>query len=120
MTAKIKSEQSATFWAFLGLMVLFLFLHAQVDESHRIEEAAVHYNVGNKYAGKDRYEEALAEYDRALRGDKANWRAWFNRGSTLKALGRKQEAIASFRQVLEFNKNMPAALQQLKELDATP
>lgn len=100
-----------------GLVGIF---HAQVDESHKIQEANVHYNTGNQYYSKKQYEQALAEYRRAVAGNDSNWRAYYNMGSTLQALGRTREAIEAYRAVLERNRKMRAARQKIRALGGTP
>ncbi|HET9480586.1 MAG TPA: tetratricopeptide repeat protein [Candidatus Polarisedimenticolia bacterium] len=100
--------------------LLFLVFHPQVDASHRIQEANVHYNAGNAWYNKQRYDDAVAEYDRALNGNPTNWRAWFNRGNALAELGRRDDAIASYRKVLEHNSRMDAARRRIRSLGGTP
>jgi hypothetical protein len=108
-------------WVYVAIVaVLFLIFHVQVDESHLIQEANVHYNAGNQYFGKKDYVSAVAEYDRAVAGNQTNWRAWFNRGNALAALKRNDDAIESFKQVLKHNKNMTAARRQIETLGGTP
>ncbi len=102
-------------------LVLFLLFHSQVDESARIQEANVHYNAGNKYYETSRYEQAVAEYRRAVEMDPANWRAWFNLGNTLgERLGRTEEAIAAYRKVLERVPGFDPAKQQIRRMGAEP
>lgn len=101
-------------------VVLFAIFHPQVDASATIQEANAHYNAGNKYYEKEAFEEALAEYRRAIAGEKSNYRYHFNMGNTLQRLGRREEAIEAYRKVLKRNKNMRSARQQIQKLGGTP
>ena len=104
-------------WVYSAIVaVLFLLFHVQVDASHKIQEANVHYNAGNQWYAKKDYTSAVAEYDRAVAGNASNWRAWFNRGNALALLGRKEDAILSFQEVLRYNKDMTAATRQIESL----
>jgi tetratricopeptide (TPR) repeat protein len=108
-------------WIYAAIAAaIFVIFHPQVDASSRVQEANTHYNSGNQYYAKKLYEEALSEYDRSLVGYRTNWRAWYNRGNALLALGRKPEAIESFRETLRHNKNMAAARRQIEAAGETP
>lgn len=108
-------------WVYGAIAVLlFVILHLQVDESARVQEANVHYNAGNQYFGKERYEDAVTEYRRAVTGDDRNWRAFYNMGNTLQRLGRNEEAIESYRSVLEVNPRFTAARRKIRQLGGTP
>ncbi|MGH2610587.1 MAG: tetratricopeptide repeat protein, partial [Tepidiformaceae bacterium] len=109
----------ARIYGIVALVCAGIF-HVQVDESHKIQEANVHYNAGNQHYNRKQYERALAEYGRALAGDPTNWRASYNMGNTLDALGRKQEAIESFREVLKRNERMDGARRRIRKLGGTP
>ena len=52
--------------------------------------------------GQERYEEALACFDRGLEIDPRNWLLWNNKGAALKALGRTDEADACLRRANEL------------------
>ena len=99
---------------------LFGIFHLQVDGGSRIQEANTHYNMGNEHYRKKQYERALAEYDRAIAGDKSNWRAYFNKANTLASMGRKPEAIDLYREVLKLNKNMTSSRRQIELLGGAP
>ena len=84
------------------------------------KEANAHYNMGNAHYNKSQFADAVGEYDRAVAGDRSNWRAWFNRGNALRSLGRNPEAIESYREVLKRNKDMAAARRQIQDLGGQP
>lgn len=54
-------------------------------------------------ANMQRFEEALACYDRALTLDPSYAEAWHNRGCALRALRRDEEALESFNRALQVN-----------------
>jgi len=99
---------------------LFVAFHVQVDDSAVVQEANVHYNAGNQYFHKEEFERAVEEYDRAIKGSPRNWRYPYNKANALLNLGRKDEAIAAYRRVLEINPRMRAARRQLQKLGAGP
>ncbi len=66
-------------------------------------EANVHYNIGNLLMERDRYEEAIASFDRSLAQWPGNDYAWINRGNSLDKLGRPDEALASYLRAEEAN-----------------
>jgi len=120
LRSRLASERTEA-WIYIVIGVaLFALFHAQVDDSAKIQEANVHYNAGNQYYIKKDFERAIAEYDRAVLGDRSNWRAYFNRGNALNALGRRDEAIESFREVLKRNRDFEAARRQIRALGGTP
>ena len=116
-TSRVSAARAGA-WVNAGIVAaLFPLFHFQVDSRHQIQEANVHYNAGNQYFIKLDYSSAVTEYDRALAGNRANWRAWFNRGNALAALNRNQEAIESYREVLRYNKEMTAARRKIESLE---
>jgi hypothetical protein len=48
------------------------------------------------------YAEALISYDTALRLDPLNSETWFNKGLTLKKMGRRQEADSSMNRAVKL------------------
>ena len=99
-----------------GVIVLVLFpvLHFQVDQSSRIQEANTHYNIGNLWFNGKQYDNAIGAYQRALGGDKTNWRAWYNMGNALHAAGRTPEALEAWRETLKRNPAMDGAKRNLQ------
>ncbi len=120
LRSPLASDRTGGWVALAAVVIIAVPLHALKDDSHLIQEANAHYNMGNAHYNKKRHEAAVAEYERAVAGDRSNWRAWFNRGNALRTLGRNQEAIDSFREVLRRNKEMTAARRQIQELGGQP
>jgi tetratricopeptide (TPR) repeat protein len=58
-----------------------------------------------------RYQEAIASYDRTLRIEPKSEAAWFNRGLALANLKQYQEAINAFDEALKINPNNAQAQQ---------
>ena len=70
------------------------------------------YNQGNDllFASElDRYEKAIASYDKAIEINPDKDSAWYNRGIALRKLGRYEEAIASYDQAIEIKPDYAVA-----------
>ena len=86
--------------------------------------AEIHNNRGVILQAMQRYDEALASYDKAIAAKPAYANAHFNRGTVLKKLRRRDEALASYDQAIALNPNHVEAfnnrgvvLQELKRYD---
>jgi tetratricopeptide (TPR) repeat protein len=66
------------------------------------QRALAHNEKGLDYFSRSKFEQAVKEYDEAIRAYPTLAPAHNNRGSALFALGRFQEAAASFRQAVEI------------------
>ena len=66
-------------------------------------DAAGYNRRGNQYSRNGAYEQAIADYTRALELDAAFAEAWFNRGVSWYELGRYAESIADLTQAIELN-----------------
>src|SRR5439155_11971417 len=66
-------------------------------------EANVHYSIGNLLADRQRDQDALASFDRAIAVFPKYANAWINRGNVLDRLGREDEALASYRRAEDVN-----------------
>jgi tetratricopeptide (TPR) repeat protein len=66
-------------------------------------------NYGNILSQAGRPEEALAQYEAAIRLDPGYAEAYYDAGNALKRLGRFPEAIAQYERALRANPNMPDA-----------
>jgi tetratricopeptide (TPR) repeat protein len=120
LRSPLGSDRTGAWVTLAAAALVAVPLHVIKDDSHKIQEANAHYNMGNAHYNKSQFAEAIREYDRAVAGDRSNWRAWFNRGNALRSLGRNPEAIESYREVLRRNKEMTAARRLIQELGGTP
>ena len=66
-------------------------------------DAAGYNRRGNQYSRNGAYEQAIADYTRALELDAAFAEAWFNRGVSWYELGQYAESIADLTQAIELN-----------------
>jgi protein O-mannosyl-transferase len=82
------------------------------------DSAKSHYSIGVELAGDGDDIRAIQAYDRAIEIFPAYAEAYRNRGNALARLGRRDEAIASYRQCLRFDPTDFAANSNLKELEA--
>jgi tetratricopeptide (TPR) repeat protein len=76
-------------------------LKDEIDKSGKTgrfdsKSAEVHNNVGTALDGLGRHEEAVAEYDKAIRINPKIAIPQNNKGNSLSALGRHEEAVACF------------------------
>ena len=62
--------------------------------------------LGNEFYTLEKYEEAIASYDKALSIKPDNDQAWNNRGIALGQLGRNEETIASYDKAIEINPDL--------------
>ena len=72
-------------------------------------KAAAYYNRGNAKGALGRHEEAIADYDEALRIDPQLAAACYNRGNAKGVLGRHEEAIADYDEALRIDPQLAAA-----------
>lgn len=73
----------------------------------------VHFFLGNALASLYRQEAALAEFDFAIAGDERYADAWNNRGTSLLALGRMEEAAESMQNAIRLAPQDPLAYLNL-------
>jgi protein O-mannosyl-transferase len=80
--------------------------------------AKSHYSIGVERAVKGDDVGAIEAYDRAISIFPAYAEAYRNRGNALARLGRRDEAMASYRQCLRFDPGDFAATTNLRDLEA--
>jgi len=71
--------------------------------------SSLFFNVGNGLARLERYEEAIASYDKAIKFKPDYYEAWNNRAKALDDLERYEEAIASYDKSLEIKSDYATA-----------
>ncbi len=80
-------------------------------ESHQVPErqAELLAELGKLFIADQRYEEAIASYDRAVVSNPDKYKAWVIRGVVLGILGRHEEAISSSDRALAIKLDYDAA-----------
>ena len=75
---------------------------------------------GAAYFFKKQPDQALLDFNQAIRLDPNSLQAYKFRGGILNGLGRRDEAIADFHKALELNPSDESVKKSLRELGATP
>jgi len=66
------------------------------------QKAELFFELGYLQRVRENNEEAISSYDKAVEFKPDDHEAWYNRGISLKNLGRDEEAISSYDKVVEF------------------
>jgi Flp pilus assembly protein TadD len=80
------------------------------------EDAALRASFAGTLGALGRYEEALAQLDRSLALDPLNPEGHHNRGAALERLGRRDEAIAAYREAVRYRGDYEPSLAALARL----
>jgi tetratricopeptide (TPR) repeat protein len=83
--------------------------------AHRLISWA-HNRRGEVLAAEGRNDEALADFQRAVRWDKARWRAVHNRGVSYALAGEFEKAVADFQRTTQLNPDFADAYFNLGEM----
>ncbi len=70
---------------------------------------------GNKLYGEQKYAEAAAAFEEAVKLSQPNWGYFFNLGLAYKRLDKKEEAIGAFRKAVELNSESYSSNKELGE-----
>jgi len=70
---------------------------------------------GNKLYGEQKYAEAAAAFEEAIKMSQPNWGYFFNLGLAYKKLDKKNEAIAAFREAAKLNPESYSSNKELAE-----
>lgn len=108
-----------------------LFMAGQLEEAEKVlrgairlqpDDAAAHDNLGNVLQRLQRVDEALGEYEKALKtGTPADLPDIHNdMGVALARLGRRDQAIAHFQEALKLRPSFPAAQANLSRAVSIP
>lgn len=81
--------------------------------SKRIKQAKIHIQRGYILHRRSRYQEALREYEKAIKLDPQNHEAYFFRGLTLTKMGEYDRAITDFKAVIELRADFADAYDNL-------
>ena len=84
------------------------------------EAVRTHLDHGRACLDKGKYDDAIADYDKAIALDPNVALAYTNRRVAYEQKGDKDQAIADFRKVLEINPSDQYAKESLKRLGVTP
>ncbi len=87
--------------------------HAAAEAERTMSESDKLFLKGNKLYGENKFSEAVAAYEEAIRLNQSQWAYHFNLGLTHKKMGKDMEARAGFARALELN---PGAFSVTKEL----
>ncbi len=85
------------------------WLTAKFDNSNKPDSELLNYktwlSTGLDLYEQNRYEDALASYDRAIEVQPEHWEVWCRRGNVLHDLGRYKDALASLDRSIEIQSN---------------
>jgi len=70
---------------------------------------------GNRLYGEQKYAEAAAAFEEAVKMSQPNWGYFFNLGLAYKKMDKKDEAIAAFRKAAELNSESYSSNKELAE-----
>ncbi len=84
------------------------------------ETVRTHLDHGRACLDKGKYDDAIADYTKAIALDPEDAAAYTNRGEVYEEKGDKEQAIADFRKALEIDPSNQRAKNDLKALGATP
>lgn len=80
------------------------------DVKHKpMGRGAAHYNRGNAYSARGEHDQAIADYDEAIKLDPKNASAYNNRGNARSDKGDTDGALADFDAAIKLNKRYGAA-----------
>jgi Flp pilus assembly protein TadD len=83
------------------------------------DDSQVHNNLGNVFAQRDKLNDAIAEYRKALEIKNDNPEAHFNLGFALARQGKRAEAETEYLVALKQKPNYAEAAHQLQVLRAS-
>jgi tetratricopeptide (TPR) repeat protein len=93
------------------MLGVLCYQNGHFDEAERLirqalaisEDDAVHYHHGMVLSELDRYQEAVASFDKAIALNPGYASAYNNRGVALQAMARYEDALASFDKAIALN-----------------
>jgi len=80
----------------------------QINRQTEVDDVGIAYaNRGIAYAGKGQYDQAIADYDTAIKAKPGYEKAYFNRGNAYYAKGQYDDAIDDYTKTIELNPKNP-------------
>jgi tetratricopeptide (TPR) repeat protein len=80
----------------------------QINREVEVRDVGISYaNRGIAYAGKGQYDQAIADYNMAIKANPRYETAYFNRGNAYYAKGQYDEAVADYKKAIELNPRNP-------------
>jgi tetratricopeptide (TPR) repeat protein len=80
----------------------------QINRETEVRDVSISYtNRGIAYAGKGQYDQAIADYDTAIKASPKYENAYFSRGNAYYAKKQYDEAIADYNKAIELNPKNP-------------
>ncbi len=84
------------------------------------DDAALRASFAGALGALGRYDEAIAQLDRSLAIDPLNPEGHHNRGAALERLGRRDEAVAAYREAVRYRGDYAPSLAALARLGVKP
>jgi tetratricopeptide (TPR) repeat protein len=80
----------------------------QINGEAAVDDIGISYtNRGIAYAGKGQYEQAIDDYNKAVKAKPKYEKAYFNRGNAYYTKGQYEQAIDDYKKVIEMNPKNP-------------
>ncbi|MFN6153736.1 MAG: tetratricopeptide repeat protein, partial [Dolichospermum sp.] len=78
------------------------------------------YNLGNTQYNLQKYQEAIASYNKAIRYKPNHYESWYSKGNAWLNLQQYQQAIASYDKAIEYKPDYQQAIQARTKAQNTP
>lgn len=80
----------------------------QINGETAVDDIGISYtNRGIAYSGKGQYEQAIDDYNKAVKAKPKYEKAYFNRGNAYYTKGQYEQAIDDYKKVIELNPKNP-------------
>ena len=104
MIGSMKNASIRTIWIILPIVLFFLFSCASTQEEKSGASDAQFYNSrGMAYDKEGRYDQAILDYNKALKINPRYAEAYNNRGVAYRRKGQYDRAISDYNKALEIN-----------------
>ena len=85
-----------------------------------LQEILVWYNLGNTQYNLQKYQEAIASYNKAIRYQPNHYQSWYSKGNALLNLQQYTQAIASYDKAIEYKPDYQQAIESRTKAQNTP